>query len=218
MAKHVSLPNVCRLLPVRLITSHAGALTVVYMPQDVRLLTLLSLILTKEKQKVIQEQFEKYASAVNYVIKTVMTSHLANLRQTVEAVSEEFARRYDARPEYLEDVVKTARAAIAQHRKLARTIRSMRDRTPFFKPGRLILSPPIVKIDSDGIVLFTTKNETLPIPFDKHSRNKDIQVLRALVDGKQQVGRIRLTWRKEGFLEITVRVLSDVQSPRRESA
>ncbi len=176
------------------------------------------MILTKEKQRVVQEQLEKYSSAVNYIIKTTVTLHLATSKQTLDAVSEEFARRYDSRPEYLEDAVKTARAAIAQHRKLARTVRSMRDRTPFFKPGRLILSSPIIKIDSDGIILFTATNEAVPLPFDKHSRNKDVETLRAIVDRKRQVGRVRLTWRKEGFLEVTVRVLSDIQSPRHESA
>jgi hypothetical protein len=89
----------------------------------------------------------------------------------------------------------------------------MRDKTPFFKPGRLILSQPIARLDEKAVTLTLADNSLLPIPFDKRSRNrlseKLVEILRGSKEGEinKKYGRIRITWNKEGFADIDIRAL-----------
>ncbi len=182
------------------------------------ILKLQSVVLTKEKQILFEEELNRYANATNWVIKTSLKNHLSKPSKIVEAISEQFFDQFDKRPEYLADIVKTACSEIARHRKLSITIRSMREKTPFFKRGCAIYSQPLARL-SDRAVTITLWDKThLPIPFDKFSRNKlanEIskilrgEPLKVDADGKmplnQRYDRIRLIWNKEGFLRIDIR-------------
>jgi hypothetical protein len=89
----------------------------------------------------------------------------------------------------------------------------MRNKTPFFKPGRLILSQPIVKLDEKAVTLTLADNSILPIPFDKRSRNRLAEKIAAILRGVEEkeinrnYGRIRITWNKEGFADIDIRAV-----------
>ena len=176
------------------------------MTVGVEILRLDSVILSREKQVVLKREFEKYAEATNFVIRTILQKHLTSAAKTIEEVEDEFVQRFDRRPEYLADVVKTARVKIGEHRKLARVLRSAREKKPKFKEGRLILSAPIVRVTEKALLLSLPDRNVLPIPFDKRSRNRSLDILRDLAAGNRQYDRIRLTWRREGFVEIDIRI------------
>ncbi|MFX1560696.1 MAG: hypothetical protein ACFFBL_08910 [Promethearchaeota archaeon] len=179
--------------------------------QDVEILKLLSVTLTRDKQILLEEELQKYGAATNWTIKQILKKGLASRTKTFDSLQDEFAAKYDKRSRYLEDVVKTASVEITQHRKLAKTVRSMREKTPFFKPGRLIFSQPIIRLDERAVTLTLTDGNLLPIPFDKRSRNRLADriaaILRGVKDGEinKNYGRIRITWNKEGFAEIDIR-------------
>ncbi len=181
--------------------------------QDVEVLKLLSVTLSRDKQILLEDELQKYGSATNWTIKQILKRHLSSRSKTFEALQEDFENKYDKRRKYLEDVVKTASVEIAQHRKLAKTIRSMREKTPFFKPGRLILSQPNVRLSEKAITLTLSDGNILPIPFDKRSRNrladKIAAILRGSKEGKinRKYDRIRITWNKEGFADIDIRTV-----------
>jgi hypothetical protein len=182
------------------------------------LLKLSSVALTREKQSPIEEEFIRYGKATNWVIKTLLKSHLRKRTQIIEAIQDEFAQRFDSRASYLNDVVRTAGAEIARHRKLAVTIRSMRDKDPFFRKGRAIFSQPIVKISEKALILMLADRTRVPIPYDKFSRNQNIEEIAAILKAEpsgpdttgkvppnKRYGRIRLTWNTQGFVNIDIR-------------
>jgi hypothetical protein len=181
--------------------------------QDVEILKLLSVTLTRDKQIVLEEELQKYGAATNWTIKQILKQKLSSRTRTFEALQEDFVNKYDKRRRYLEDVVKTASVEINQHRKLAETVRSMRNKTPFFKPGRLIFSQPIVKLDEKSVTLTLADGNLLPIPFDKRSRNRLTEKLATILRGSKEgqvnknYDRIRITWNKEGFADIDIRVV-----------
>ena len=181
------------------------------------ILKLQSVLLTKEKQVVLLEELDRYATATNWVIKASLKNHLLRPSKITAAISEKFFVQFDKRMEYLADIVKTACSEIARHRRLSNTIRSMRDETPFFKKGRAIFSQPIVKLSDRAITITLSDRTHLPIPFDKFSRNKSANMLSEILrgeslktdaDGKvplnHRYDRIRLTWNREGFLNIDI--------------
>lgn len=172
---------------------------------DTRILRLTSVALTREKQIHLEEELEKYTTATNFVIKSILQKHITKAQRTIEILGDTFAERFDKRPEYLTDVVKTARVEIGRHRKLARTIRTMRDKTPFFKPGRMILSHPLVSVNEKTLILHTASKEEIPIPFDKHSRNQNAKDLAAMMKDHTLYGRVRITWNKQGYVDIDIR-------------
>lgn len=182
------------------------------------LLKLSSVALTREKQIPLEEEFARYGQAANWVIKTLLKNQLKNQTQIVEMIQEEFYERFDNRPSYLIDVVKSARAEITRHRKLAVVIRSMRDKDPFFKKGWAIFSQPIVKISEKALTLMLADRTRLPIPYDKFSRNQNAEKIAAILKGEpvgpdvtgklpqnKRYGRIRLTWNNEGFVDIVIK-------------
>ena len=173
---------------------------------DADIIRLSSVPLTREKQKKIEEEVRTYHSAVNYVIKEILGRQISSAPKGVEALREEFKERFDSRSQYIEDVVKTARVVIGQHFRMEKTIRSMRGKTPFFKLGRIILSKPIVDVGEKALILRFSENEEIPIPYDKHSRNRVGLTLLKIVKGNRQYGRVRMTYLKEGYMEIDIRV------------
>jgi hypothetical protein len=179
--------------------------------QDVEILKLLSVTLTRDKQILLEEELQRYGAATNWTIKQILKRSLASRSKTLETLQEDFATKYDKRRRYLEDVVRTASVEITQHSRLAKTVRSMRDKTPFFKPSRLIFSQPIIRLDEKAVTLTLTDGSLLPIPFDKRSRNrladKIANILRGSKEGgiNKNYGRIRITWNKEGFADIDIR-------------
>ncbi|MFW9795035.1 MAG: hypothetical protein ACFFEE_12070 [Candidatus Thorarchaeota archaeon] len=181
---------------------------------DVDILKLLSVTLTRDKQEVLQKELQKYGKAANWTIKQILKRHLTAATKIAETLQDEFYEKFDVRSQYFEDVVKTARVEISNYRKMAKTVRSMRDKTPFFKPSRLILSQPLVKLDEKAITLSLSDRSNLAIPFDKRSRNRLAVKIKSILKNEKpgeinrKYGRIRITWNKEGFVDIDVRALS----------
>ncbi len=183
------------------------------------LLKLSSVILTREKQDPLQEELNRYSKATNWVIKQILKKHLTKQTQIIESIQEEFSEQFDRRSSYLTDVIKSATSEIIRHRELAVTVRSMRDKTPYFKKGRAIFSQPIVKIGEKAIFLTLPDRTRLPIPYDKFSRNKNAETIEAILKGEtskidaseviprnKRYGRVRLTWNNEGFVSVDIRV------------
>lgn len=178
---------------------------------DVEILKLLSVTLTRDKQDVLAEEMQKYSTATNWVIKQILKRNLTSPSKTIETLQDTFLERFDKRVQYMQDVVRSAGAEITRHRKLANTIRSMRDKIPFFKPGRLILSQPIVKLDRRAVMLTVSNGSVLALPFDKRSRNRLADKIESVLKHEKpaeinrRYGRIRITWNKEGFADIDIR-------------
>jgi hypothetical protein len=84
----------------------------------------------------------------------------------------------------------------------------MRDKAPVFRTGRMIFSQPIVSVNEKGLQLQTAEREGVPIPFDKRSRNRLIEELESIVRGRTAYGRVRMTWNKEGYMDIDIRTES----------
>lgn len=178
---------------------------------DVEILKLLSVTLTRDKQSLLEDELRKYGDATNWTIKQILKQRLSSKSRTIEVLLDNFSIKFDKRRSYLEDVVKTASAEITKHRKLAKTIRSMKDKTPFFKPGRLIFSQPIVRLSDKAVTLTLSDGSVLPIPFDKRSRNRVADKISAILRGAKEgnlnrnYDRIRITWNREGFADIDIR-------------
>jgi predicted transposase len=173
--------------------------------RESEILKLTSVTLSREKQDKIDLEFERYTNAVNYVIRVILKDHIPSGKKTFDLLQEDIASRFDRRPQYVKDVVKTAWGVVREHRIRAQTIRSMRDRMPVFRSGRMIFSQPIVSVDEMALQLQTAEREKVPIPFDKRSRNRLADELRSLVQGKTACDRVRLTWNKEGYMDIDIR-------------
>ncbi len=118
----------------------------------------------------------------------------------------EFALRYEL--QYVKDVVKTARVEIGRHRRLAKTIRSIRDRPPHFKRGRMIVSGVIVEVSQRALLPLLTDGTVLPLVFDRRSRSRARGVLERIDRGEQPYGRVRLTWNRAGYVDIDIRLES----------
>jgi hypothetical protein len=184
----------------------------------VEILRLLSVILTREKQLVLQEEFRRYAAASNWTIKAILKSHLRRHTKIREALEEQFVAEFDKRPVYLDDVITTAIAEIVRHNKLAMTLRSLREKTPHFKSGRMILSQPIITVGNKAVTVNLPDRTSIPIPYDKRSRNRLASELELILKGEprkpdasgimpinRRYQRVRFTWNSEGFLDIDIR-------------
>jgi hypothetical protein len=177
----------------------------------VEILKLLSVTLTRDKQDLLEVELEKYAKATNWTIKQILRQHLTSPTKTIETLGESFAEQFDRREQYIQDVVKTARVEISDHRKLAENVPSMRNKTPFFKPGRMILSQPLIRLSEKAVTISIPDGSKLAVPFDKRSRNRLIEKIQTILRGEKpdvinrKYGRIRITWNKEGFADIDIR-------------
>lgn len=194
----------------------------------VEILRLLSVTLTREKQLLLQDEFKRYAAATNWVIKNILKKHLSGHTKTRNTLGEEFMGVFDKRPIYLDNVVKSALAEVVKHNKLAMTVRSMRDKTPFFRPGRLILSQPIITVGDKAVTLRLPDKTEVPMPYDKRSRNRLSSKIDAILMGEpkqpdasgtthlnQRYERTRLTWNSEGFVNIDIRaILPENERPK----
>ena len=176
---------------------------------DTEIIKLSSVTLTREKQDRIEKELQMYADATNWTIRVILKRDIATAKKAVELLQAEFAERFDSRIDYLRDVVKTARVEIGRHRRLAKTIRTMRDKMPFYKSNRAILSNPIVNVSEKALTLTTCDGVELHIPFDKRSRNRVLGTLKVLSQNKEKLGRVRLTWKKEGYVDIDIRFTPD---------
>lgn len=108
--------------------------------------------------------------------------------------------------QYFRDIVRTALSEITRHRRMAGMVRNLRDRSPFFKPGQMILSAPTASIGETGCVVLAVHGEEIPVPFDKRSRSREAVILTALAAGQERYSRVRLKWHKEGYVDINIRV------------
>jgi hypothetical protein len=172
-----------------------------------KIIKLSSVTLTREKQDLIERELQKYADAVNWMIRTILKRHIATAQRTAELLQEEFSEKFDSRIDYIRDVIKTARVEIGRHRHLAKTVRTMRDKTPFFKSNRAILSNSIVSVSEKAVTVTTCDGIELHIPFDKRSRNRFATILQTLRRNPERLGRVRLTWKKEGYVDIDIRYI-----------
>jgi hypothetical protein len=182
------------------------------------ILRLLSVTLTREKQLVLQGEFKRYAAASNWVIRAILRNHLRGHARIREALEEQFMAEFDKRPAYLDNVITTAIAEIRRHNKLAVTIRSMRDKTPYFRPGKIILSQPIVEVGNKAVTIRLPDRTPISIPYDKRSRNRLTSKLEMIPKGEprridssganlinKRYQRVRFTWNSEGFMDIDIR-------------
>ncbi|MHA1948876.1 MAG: hypothetical protein ACXAAO_00595 [Candidatus Thorarchaeota archaeon] len=190
---------------------------------EFEILKLLSVTLTRDKQVKLVEELQRYGKATNWTIKQILKQRLNSQTKTMEVLQDSFSEQFDRRRHYLRDVVKTARVEVSDHRKMSENIRGMRDKTPFFRPWRLILSQPLIRLSESAVTLIALDGTKIAIPFDKRSRNRLVEKIKAILQGEKSEGinrkydRIRITWNKEGFADIDVRVkLSN--SPRNNSA
>jgi hypothetical protein len=186
--------------------------------KKVEILRLLSVTLTRDKQTILLDEFRRYTIATNWVIKTILKNRLKGQNKIKDVIEEEFVKEYDNRSIYLDNVIKSARAEITRHNKLAMTIRSMRDKTPFFRNGRMILSQPIIKIGDKAVVLNLQDGTEVAIPYDKRSRNRLAAKIDTILRGEPRItnaagsmlfnkryDRVRLTWNNEGFMSIDIK-------------
>ena len=225
--------------------------------QKARIVNLLSVPLTKDKQSILQSEFQVYASATNYVMKLMIQKQINSSSKALQALRDLFERKFfslatsldrterassenaqslfesrfnsdvakryrEALPskqdsqnlgpidwyvsQYFRDVVWTASAEIARHRKLATNVRSLRDKTPYFKFGRIILSGSIVSVTDTGCTIVVTKGDEVPVPFDKRSRSHEAALLHSIAAGLQRFDRVRFKWHKEGYVDIDIRI------------
>ncbi len=217
----------------------------------VEIVKIQSVILTREKQLALENDFRVYADATNYCIKNILRRTLSTQTRAVDVLYDDISKgfvfkrknessdptpltfgqrfRYDLITEYVKDpklkpeearlefsrrfahqyttdTVKTARVVIGRHRKLARTLVSVRDKSPFFKPGTMILSGILVDVSERAIDVLTLSGERISIPYDKRSRNRETSVLQSIASERTKYERTRLILNKEGFLDIALRL------------
>jgi len=149
----------------------------------------------------------KYTTITRYIpekIKTKTHQGIREIQRTPEELRLAFSQDYSE--QYINDVVTTAAVEITRYRKLTATIVSMRGKIPHFKEGTMILSGMLVGIGEKTVNLLTLSGESLSIPFDKRSRNREIQILQEIAEGDKKFDRVRLTWNKEGFLNVDIRL------------
>lgn len=108
--------------------------------------------------------------------------------------------------QYFRDVIRTAFSEVARHRRLAVTVRTLRDKTPFFKLGRMVFSAPVVSITETACIIIAVHGEEIALPFDKRTRSRESAILTAIATRQQKYGRVRLKWHKEGYLDIDIRM------------
>ncbi len=191
-------------------------------------LRLQTVVLTTVKQDQIKREIDRYTQATRYVIRRIRHRHLTptrwNEQYIISVIEEEFRRhfRYDDEVskeygrDYLRDVVRTAVIAIGRHRKRLAHSGTLRDDRPIYDGGQIILSPPILKVQENGVLLKTEKSEIL-IPFDSTSKQHTMQILPILCKRKDGIDRVRLIPVRDGSLLVDIRIRTEaiVESIRR---
>ncbi len=150
----------------------------------------------------------KYTMTAEHVpkqIKVATEEHGTRiLDRTPEEIRLEFAHQYSI--QYVRDVLRSAASEISKHRKLAKTLISVRGKIPHFKYGTMILSGMLINLDEKAVEILSLSGERVPIPYDKRSRNREMIILEDLASQKRKYERVRLVLNKEGFLNIDLRV------------
>jgi hypothetical protein len=152
----------------------------------------------------------KYTTITKYIperTKTKTHQGLREIQRKPEELRHEFSMNYA--DQYINDVLKTAAVEISRHRKLAKNIVSMRGKVPHFKEGMMIFSGIRIDVGEKAVDLLTRSGEILSIPFDKRSRNRELETLTDIAQKKREFSRVRLTWNKEGFLNVDIRLLKN---------
>ncbi|MEM2141766.1 MAG: hypothetical protein QXS20_10415 [Candidatus Thorarchaeota archaeon] len=173
--------------------------------EQLRIVHLTSVRLTKEKQRILLNEFERYAAAVNFTIRTALTKHLTVEKRIEDGVADTLAQRYGVTPEYVKDVVKTARITIARYRRQVLRSPTVRNNKPYFARGTVILSPPMIRFQGPVLVFSTTGN-AIPIPLDEASRIREASTIQCMNEKRAVLDRTRLVWNEPGVLGITVRI------------
>lgn len=219
---------------------------------SVQIVKTLSVTLTRDKQDSILHDFDTYANATNFAIKSIFKNRLTSPKIAYDSlydvlrgkfvfdgmneseeikssvlfgglfpydvvsqivtnpqmkpieVRQEFAERFAK--QYINDVIKTASVEITRHRKMAKLIVNLREKTPHFKHGVMIFSGFLVEIDEKTVSLLTLRGQKLAIPFDKRSRNREAEILKDIATGGRKFQRVRFTLNKEGYLNIDIRL------------
>ncbi|MBD3408008.1 MAG: hypothetical protein GF411_17950 [Candidatus Lokiarchaeota archaeon] len=173
---------------------------------DVEVIKLMSVALNYEKQLVLKTEIEAYHNATNYVIEQILKIRKKKASEIIEAIGDEFSEKFDSRTAYLKDVVKTARVTIGEHKQKARWRRDLKNKVPKFKPNIMIFSAPLIEISHEAAFLTVKSGEQKAIPFDKHSRNKNKEILSEIIKDPKKMDRVRLMWNKEGYFNVDIRV------------
>jgi hypothetical protein len=149
----------------------------------------------------------KYATIIKHIPERVKTKTNQGIRE-VQRTPEELRNLFSSTiaNQYADDVLKTAAVEITRYRKLAKNLVSIRGKVPHFKEGVIIGSGFIIDVGAKALDLLTLTGDTLPIPFDKRSRNREIDTLTEIAGKKRKFDRVRLTWNKEGFLNVDIRL------------
>ena len=150
-------------------------------------------------------KYSMIADLIPKQIKVASEEHgLVVIDRTPEDLRREFAQEYAG--QYVKDVIRSAAAEISRHRKLAKTLISIRGKVPHFKYDTLILSGMLVDVDEKAVEVLTLSGEGVPIPFDKRSRNRELEILQNISQQRKKHERVRLILNKEGFLNIDIRI------------
>ncbi|MCK5152174.1 MAG: hypothetical protein KAQ65_10045 [Candidatus Thorarchaeota archaeon] len=149
----------------------------------------------------------KYSTIMKYVPERVKVKTEHGLRE-IQYKPEELRQKFSwiLADQYVNDVLKTAAVEVTGYRKLIKNVVSMRGKIPHFKAYQMIVSGLLVDVGEKAVNLLTLSGETLSIPFDKRSRNRVIETLRNIAEKKRKFDRVRLTWNKEGFLNLDIRL------------
>ncbi|MFW9918071.1 MAG: hypothetical protein ACFFED_00570 [Candidatus Thorarchaeota archaeon] len=162
---------------------------------------------TESEQSAFGRRF-KYSMIAEHVPQQVKVATeeqgMRVISRTPDEVRQVFVHQFSK--QYVRDIVRSAAAEISRHRKLAKTLVNIRGKIPHFKHGTIILSGMLVKVDEKAVEMLTLSGEPVPIPFDKRSRNREIDILQELAEQKRRYERVRITLNKEGFLNIDIRV------------
>ncbi len=149
----------------------------------------------------------KYTTITKYIperIKAKTHQGIREVQRGPEEIRNLFSKTYA--DQYVDDVLQSAAVEVTRYRKLAENLVSIRGKVPHFKEGMMIVSGFLVDVAVKAIDLLTLSGEVLPIPFDKRSRNREIAILTDLAEKKRKFDRVRLTWNKEGFLNVDIRL------------
>jgi hypothetical protein len=174
---------------------------------------IINKFLLKNKDMKSIESYESFGQRFKYNLVTdyvpqkvkVATEHgLQVLERTPKEIRQEFVDQYLR--QYVKDVLRTAGAEISAQRKLARVVSSARGKIPHFKEGTLILSGMLIEVTKRVVEVLALTGELIPIPFDKRSRNREIDTLTALEKGEKKFQRVRLILNKEGYLNVDFRI------------
>jgi hypothetical protein len=153
-----------------------------------------------DDESVIQEARIRFANRCSEDVLNAVLGIQAKTGRRADEILLDYTTKYT--DQYVRDVVKSAFSEVVRHRKLAKVIRGLQDKTPYFRKGRLITSKPLHAVTEKALVLYSTIGEEIVIPFDKRSRSQEAARLEAISKERRKTGRVRLTRQEAGYLDI----------------